>query len=102
MVAGTPNEVINVRSVEDLRREETRIVERINATPNGGKLFAVDPLRLLAEIGVAMQTDARRKVELELGLEGGSPTASAYDSIRLGRADASIRVVVKGILRRGP
>jgi hypothetical protein len=102
MIAGNRPEVINIASMEDLRREEPRIVERINATPNGGKFFAVDPLRLLAEIGVALQPEVRRQVELELGLVGGSPTAAAYDSIRLGRAEASIRVVVRGILRSGP
>ena len=102
MMAGKRPEAINITSMADLRREEPRIVERINAAPNGARLFAVDPLRLLAEIGVALQPEGRRQVELELGLVGGSPTAAAYDSIRFGRAEASIRVVVRGILRSGP
>ncbi len=91
---------IPVASIEEFRAKEPRIVELINSTPHGGELFLCDPLRFLAEIGVALQPDVRKKIEVELDLLQGSPTAAAYDAIRSGEFHPAVRVNVKGILRR--
>ena len=43
-----------IDTFDDLRRHEATIVERIGMHPRGGELFLVDPLRLLADVGVVL------------------------------------------------
>jgi hypothetical protein len=89
---------INAKSLADLRRHEAMIVERINARPNGGHLFLLDPLQTLQLIGVRLSPRAAQEIaRLEPGSR--SPDRLAFANLVRTQADQRIAVTLSGLFR---
>jgi len=92
---------LEVKNLDELKSFEPQIVERINITPNGGRLFMADPIRLLKEINVNLTPKATRLLEEKLGAEdlASNPLKRLYDDFKkdaTGKQD--VTVTIKGII----
>lgn len=91
---------IEIGSLEELQKSEGKIVRRINNTPNGGRLFLADPIRLLMEINIHLSASAQRALEEKLGAQdlASNPLRSLYDDFKRDKPDRSVTVIIRGIL----
>jgi hypothetical protein len=91
---------IEIASLNEFRRREPEIVERINGVANGGRLFVADPLRLLREINVRLAPPVERALEQKLGAASlqANPMRRFYDEFKRDAPDASVKVVIRGVL----
>src|SRR6476661_8743940 len=87
---------LEIDSAESLTRNQDAILARINETPNGGWLFTVHPFLLLADIGVRVDEHVRQKI-VARNPHLSTPSASAYEAIRLRRGQSMITVRLKGL-----
>ena len=92
-------EVLIIDSYRVLLSHEREILERIRRTPNGGRLFLIEPFRLLAEIGVEITPAARDEiVAIHPGLKGISSTP--YDALKASRERQSLRFHIRRLDNR--
>lgn len=87
-------------SLEDLLREEARVVERIGATPNGGNLFLAHPFQLLADLGVALSERTRREI-IRVVPELSTASPAAYQALKASREPQTIVIRIRGLFPRG-
>ena len=92
-VQGSP---LRIASVAALLEHEPAIVRHLNGLENGGLLFSLDPLRLLAEIGVELEPQVTHEVirahpEIE---RCGGP---AYAQIASQSSRHRIHITVRGL-----
>jgi hypothetical protein len=88
-----------VHSYEELMRHQPAILRRISDMPNGGNLFMIHPLRLLADIGVTLTP------ELEAQLIRRFPELSGlssvpYDALKSAKGEQKVRFNVRGLFRK--
>jgi len=90
---------IKVASFDELLKHEGEIIERIAATPNGGNLFMIHPLMLLADVGVELSERSIKEIlEHEPYLSGLSPTP--YQALKHSKEKQKVRFHVHGLFRR--
>ncbi len=97
----TVGQPLQVNALEDLISLEPQIVKRINITPNGGRLFMADPIRLLKEINVNLTPKATRQLEKKLGAEelAKNPLKRLYDDFKKDTTDQQdVTITVSGII----
>ena len=90
---------LKVRSFEELLRDEKTILRRISEFPNGGNLFMIHPLRLLADVGVTLTP------ELEAQLVRRFPELSRlsitpYDALKSAKGEQKVRFHIRGLFRK--
>jgi hypothetical protein len=91
---------LEVHGVEELFEKEQEILERIRRRRNGGLLFTLSPLRLLADLNVDLGPAVREWVE-EHEPEAINRTApGAYQSVAELEEDSTVVVHVDGLFRR--
>jgi len=97
---GPPNPVIEIGSLDELVQREADIVARINNTPNGGRLFMADPIRLLKELNVNLSPAAQRELEVKLGEVqlATNPLRRLYDDFKRDGPDPALTIRVRGIV----
>jgi len=88
-----------IHSYEELMRHEPAILRRIADMPNGGNLFMIHPLRLLADIGVTLTP------ELETQLIRRFPELSGlssvpYDALKSTEGEQRVRFNIRGLFRK--
>jgi len=84
---------------EELVANERLLIGRIAQTPNGGKLFFSNAIRLLELIGVELGPEARRRFEEEFPfLE--TTSCAAFDAIRASSLTQQSRVRIRGLFDR--
>lgn len=93
---------IKIASLEVLFKHEADIVRRINDTPNGGRLFLADPLRLLKDINVQLTPAAQHALETKLGADtlANNPLKPRYEDFQrdANGPDQSVKIVINGII----
>lgn len=98
----TRQTAIKVASLDDLFKHEAAIVRRINDTPNGGRLFLADPLRLLKDINVDLTPATQRALETKLGVNtlANNPLKHLYEDFQrdAARSDQSVKITINGII----
>lgn len=87
-----------IGSFAELLHEEPKILRRIAETPNGGYLFMIHPLRLLADLEVKLTP------ELEAQLVRRFPELSAlslapYEALKAAQGPQKIRFHIRGLFR---
>lgn len=86
-------------SLDDLLREESRVLARIASTRNGGNLFLANPFLLLSDVGVALSERARREI-LRLVPELSTASPAAYQALKASREPQSIVIRLHGLFPR--
>ena len=89
-----------ISSYDELRQQESEIVRRINEKPNGGRLLAIDPLRLLEDVCVQLSDRAVADWRSRGGeaLLQGSGSRRAYDALAESGKAGKIRFRVRRLL----
>ncbi len=89
-----------IRSLEELRRHESELLDRINSVHNGGARFLAHPLRMLGDLGIELSPEARLQIiELEPMVSTGSDIA--YEALLRAEGEPSVRVrLTEGLFRR--
>jgi hypothetical protein len=95
----TGHQPLKVRSFEELLRDEETILRRISEFPNGGNLFMIHPLRLLAEIGVILTPELEAQLVRRFPELSGLSTAP-YDALKSSKAEQKIRFHIRGLFRK--
>lgn len=92
--------LIEIGSLDELRKQQEAIVQRINNAPNGGRLFLADPLRLLNDVHVILSAPARAALEEALGVDAlaTNPLRNLYDDFQRDKPDEFVTVEIRGIL----
>lgn len=82
-----------IADLDELRRREAEVLERIRTLPNGGWLFFLNPLRTLSECGVHLTAASERQFREHFRFSGQAGRA-AYDAVRTaeGRQTACIHL----------
>lgn len=78
---------------------EPEIVKRIDAFPNGGKLFLIHPFRLLQDVGVAIDPDLQTQLVQRFPELTGFSDAP-YEAVKAAKAQQNVRFRVHGLFRR--
>lgn len=101
MSASPDHVTLSVPTFEALRKHEAEIVRRINARRHGGRLLAIDPLRLLREVRVHLGPDAIAGWKLHAGAQIFDDTrnGAAYDAIAASAPHARPVFRVTALLR---
>jgi hypothetical protein len=87
-------EAIVVDSYRALLSHQEEILKRIRRTPNGGRLFLIEPFRLLADVGVDVTPEARNEiVRIHPGLSGLSVTT--YEALKSSRERQPLRYHIR-------
>lgn len=95
----TSHPTLMIRTYEELLREEPAILRRIAETPNGGNLFMIHPLRLLADIEVNLTPELEAQLVRRFPeLSGLSNTP--YDALKSAVGAQKVRVHVRGLFRK--
>lgn len=92
---------LKVNNLDELISLEQQIVERINITPNGGRLFMADPIRLLKEINVNLSPKATKQLEEKLGAEdlAANPLRRLYDDFKKDTSDQQdVNITINSII----
>jgi hypothetical protein len=90
---------LRIESLDELFRHEAAIVERINATLNGGYLFMTNPLLLFENIGIVLSAKARGEL-LRLEPRLGSHSDAAYRALANSRDSQGIHFHLRGLFER--
>lgn len=92
---------LEVNNLDELISLEPQIVERINNTPNAGRLFMADPIRLLKEININLTPEATRQLEERLGEKdlAANPLKRLYDDFKRDTSDNQpVSITINGII----
>ena len=94
---------IDIGTLDDLRREENTILERLRLLPNGGRLLLLDPLRCLHDLGVTLSAEAQRDWEAIAGLVLTRRTGleAAYDGVARNTESSINRITFQRLLPGG-
>jgi hypothetical protein len=95
----TPIPRLAVHSYEELMRHEAAILRRISDTPNGGNLFMIHPLRLLADIGVTLTPELEAQLIRRFPELSGLSSAP-YDALKSAKNEQKVRFNVRGLFRK--
>jgi hypothetical protein len=91
--------VLQINSLNDLFGHEKEILRRIDETVNGPNLFVIDPLRMLADVGVELSKEARQALlHHEPSLAYSSVTA--YEALKKTKEPQRVRFHLKGLFRK--
>ena len=89
---------LEVHNLEELKDSEPAILERIGALPQGGILFALNPLLLFKDISVHLSEEALSELKAReprlAHLDG-----AAYKEFKEQRGVPNVRVRVRGLFR---
>jgi hypothetical protein len=99
----TSRRVIKIKTFDDLLAREQELVQRINATPNGGRLLLLDPLRLLRDVDVHLTDVAIAEWMRAAGdnIFSIAGDGSAYDAVaRINPTHGGGTVRVHGLVQR--
>jgi hypothetical protein len=92
---------LHIESYRELVEHEPEVIRRIGELPNGGNLFMANPLRALADAGVALSPSARAElIAQQPSFEQASHVA--YDAIRASRQPQPVRFQLKSLFTRRP
>jgi hypothetical protein len=90
---------IAVRTLDDLRLNEQRIIARIAATLNGNGLFMLDPGALFEDIGVRLAPGVAAEWQRAAG-PFSRPDRAAYEALRATGRLHETPYVIKGLFGR--
>src|ERR1017187_1484193 len=91
---------MQLTTLADLETHEAEIIAEINGRPNGGLMFAIDPLRMLDYIGVKLGPELTERLPTAFPLIARpARQASAFERLRTTDLKQPLRVVVKGLVR---
>ncbi len=90
---------MKIDTVESLNRNQAAILARVAETPNGGWLFTIHPFQLLADIGVQVNEDVREEI-IARNPHLSTPSANAYQAIRLRPGQSPITIRLNGLFER--
>jgi hypothetical protein len=82
---------LEINSVDELFRRQQEILARIERVPNGGNLFVVHPLQMLADVGVQLSQAAREEL-LRSSPQLAAASPAAYQVARSGSTNQKVRV----------
>jgi hypothetical protein len=80
-----------IESIEELFKHQEEILARIERVPNGGNLFVVHPLQMLADVGVQLSPAVREEL-LRRSPQLAAASPVAYEAVRSGDKDQKVRV----------
>jgi len=95
----TSHEPININSFEQLMANEAEILERIEAMPNGGNLFMIHPLMLLADVGVNL-TEAAQQELLKREPKLSALSEIPYNALKNSQQEQNVRFHIHGLFKR--
>jgi hypothetical protein len=87
----TAEQPLQIDSVEELFKHQEEILARIERVPNGGNLFVVHPLQMLADVGVQLSPAAREEL-LRRSPRLATASPVAYEAVRSGTREQKVRV----------
>ena len=89
---------VQFESLVELREHEREILERFSRIPNGNRLFLLNPLRALADVGVTLSDSATADL-LRLHPNLTSLSNTSYDALNATTIDQPGTVRLKGLFR---
>ncbi len=90
---------LSVNSYDELLEKEKEILQRIEAVPNGGNLFLINPFLLFEDIGVVLSEKAKTEIlAVEPHLSGLSSVP--YKALKTSKSSQSFRIHLKGLFQR--
>lgn len=90
---------IPISTYEDLLEHEQALVERIEAVPNGGLLYLIHPVMLLAEVGAELSDELQDEFAARNGGDGGW-SAEPYRALHGSTSEQPSQVTLRGLFRR--
>lgn len=94
-----PMEPLKIKSFAQLMENEAEILSRIEAVPNGGNLFMIHPLMLLADVGVNL-TDAARRELLTREPKLSALSDVPYNALKNSRQEQNVRFHIHGLFQK--
>jgi hypothetical protein len=98
-LADSDSAPLRVSSVQELFDREEEILQRIRARRNGGLLFLLAPLRLLADVGVEIDPAVTAWIEEQEPAAVQKTAPGAYESVANSDSDSSMTVQLDGLFR---
>ncbi len=95
----TENYPITISTYDELLNHEQELLERISALPNGGQLYLIHPLRVLAEVGAELAPDVQDEFAAQHDGSGGW-SEEPYRALRESTSAQLGRVTLRGLFRR--
>ena len=92
-------EPIVIDSYDALLASESELMARIAEIPNGGMLYLLHPLLLLAEVGAQLKPEVEEEFAARHGGSGGW-SEEPYRALRASQAEQSCEVLLRGLFRR--
>ena len=82
---------LRIESVEELFKHQVEILARIERVPNGGNLFVIHPLQMLADVGVELAPAAREEL-LRRSPQLAAASPVAYQALRSSDQPQKVRI----------
>ena len=82
---------LRIASVEELFKHQEEVLARIARVPNGGNLFVVHPLQMLADVGVELAPAAREEL-LRRSPQLAAASRAAYEALRSSDQPQKVRI----------
>lgn len=98
-IPGTEFPPIPISTYEDLLEHEQELLERIDAVPNGGLLYLIHPVMLLAEVGASLSEDLQDDFSARHGGIGGW-SEEPYRALRRSTSEQPSHVTMRRLFRR--
>jgi hypothetical protein len=95
----TDHQPLNVHSFDELLRKEETILRRIAEFTNGGNLFLIHPLRLLADVGVILTPELEGQLVQRFPELSGLSTAP-FEALKSSKAEQKVRFHIRGLFRK--
>jgi hypothetical protein len=96
MVENVP---IVIRTYDELLEHEPGLLARISSVPNGGQLYLLHPLLLLADIGADLAPQVQEEFAARHGATGGW-SDGPYRALRESTGKQPQQVTLRGLFRR--
>jgi hypothetical protein len=102
-VSGSERDVVKpwlqVKTLDELLKNEKEIIARIERMPNGGQLFMIHPFLLLKDIGVEVSDAAQKEIlKSEPRLTGLSTVP--YTALKNSKEKQNVRFHLRGLFAR--
>jgi hypothetical protein len=87
----TTEQPLRIESIEELFKHQEEILARIERVPNGGNLFVIHPLKMLADVSVQLSAAVREEL-LRRSPQLAAASSVAYEAVRSGDEDQKVRI----------